>query len=117
MPSVVPGLVRCFAELGRARSWLGRHQRWRSLRPANFGEAEIENFCVAALGDEDVGGFDVAVDDACGVGGIERFGDLDADFEEAFEFEMGAPVMTCLSVAPSRNSMAMKARPLSSPMS
>ena len=35
-----------------------------------FGEAEIENFCVAAAGDEDVGGFYVAMDDAGGVGSV-----------------------------------------------
>ena len=44
----------------------------------------------AALGDEDVGGFDVAVDDAGAMGGVERVGDFDADFEKAFEFERAA---------------------------
>jgi hypothetical protein len=52
----------------------------------NFGEAEIEDFGVAAFGDEDVGGLDVAVDDAFGVGGIESFGDLNGNVEETLEF-------------------------------
>ena len=51
-----------------------------------FGEAEIEDFGVAASGDEDVGGLDVAVDDAFGVGGIESFGDLNGSVEETLEF-------------------------------
>ena len=53
----------------------------------NFGEAEVENFRVAALGDEDVGGLDIAVNDAGVVSGVEGVGAVDADFEEAFEFE------------------------------
>jgi hypothetical protein len=42
---------------------------------------------VAALCDEDVSGLDVAMDDAFEVGGIESFGDLDGDAEEAIEFD------------------------------
>jgi len=53
----------------------------------NFGEAEVENFCGAALGNENIGGFYIAVDHAGVVGGVESVGGVDADFEEAFEFE------------------------------
>ena len=31
---------------------------------------------MSPLGHEDIGGFDVAVDDAFGVGGVERIGNL-----------------------------------------
>jgi hypothetical protein len=34
---------------------------------------------VPPFGDEDVRGLDVAVDDACGVSGIQRVGDLDSE--------------------------------------
>src|SRR5580700_2969528 len=50
-----------------------------------LGEAEVENLYRAALGDEDVGRFDVAVDDAFGMSGVEGVGELDADVEQAIE--------------------------------
>jgi hypothetical protein len=55
-----------------------------------FCEAEIENFGVAALGDKDIRGLDVAMDDAVGMGGVERVGDFDTDAEEHFEIERTA---------------------------
>src|SRR5262249_54875561 len=52
-----------------------------------FGEAEIEDFGVAAAGDENVGGLDVAMDDAFGVSGIERVRDFDRGVEKMFQIE------------------------------
>ena len=52
-------------------------------RVRDLGEAEVEDFGVAALGDEEVGGLDVAVNDAFGVSGIERVGNFDGEVEEA----------------------------------
>ena len=48
-----------------------------------FGEAEVEDFDDAFGGDDDVAGFEVAVDDALVVGGFEGFGDL-AGYVEGF---------------------------------
>ncbi len=48
----------------------------------HFSEAEVENFDLAAVGDEKIGGFDVAVNDALGVSGFEGVGDLDGHGEE-----------------------------------
>ena len=52
-----------------------------------LGEAEIENFGVAAIGDEKIGGLDVAMDDAFGMRGVEGVGDFDAEIEQRFHIE------------------------------
>ena len=41
-----------------------------------FGQSEIEDLDFAVAGELDVGGFQIAVNDALFVGGFERFGDL-----------------------------------------
>jgi hypothetical protein len=71
---------------------------------------------MSTLGDEDVRGLDVAVDDAFGVGGVESVGNLDSDGEQASR-SIGRLPIKCFRVLPSRNSMAMNAWPFSSPMS
>jgi len=53
----------------------------------DFGEAEVENLGLLAGGDENVGGLDVAVNDAFGVGGIKGVGDVDGEGEKSFEIE------------------------------
>ena len=55
-----------------------------------LGEAEVEDLRVSALGDEDVGGLDIAVHDAFGVGGVERVRNLDAQREQLLGFERAA---------------------------
>ena len=47
----------------------------------------------------------------CGVRGIQRVGDFDGEVEQLARVESGLPAMRCFSVAPSRNSMAMKGWP------
>ena len=37
-----------------------------------FGESEVQNFCATALGDENVGGLDVPMNDSFTVCGVER---------------------------------------------
>ena len=61
-----------------------------SFSMGDLGEAEVEDFGVAALGDENVGGLDVAVNDAFGVGGIESVGNLDTEVEEIFQIDARA---------------------------
>ena len=55
----------------------------------DLGQSEIENLGVPALGDENVRGLDVAVDDAFGVRGVERIGNLDGEREQ-LRFPAGA---------------------------
>src|SRR5207245_3495048 len=46
---------------------------------SQLGETEIENLYLSALSDEDVGRLDVTMNDALGMRGFERFGELNAD--------------------------------------
>ena len=91
---MLPGLVRCSAAwvacvaprvrvhaIGGGRAALGE---------GNLGQAEIQNFGVAALGDENIGGLDVAVNDAFGVRGVERVGDFDGEREQVFDVQRAA---------------------------
>src|SRR6266436_7079926 len=54
---------------------------WRQL-----GQAKVQDFGVAAIRDKDIRGFNVAVNDSFGVGGIERVGDFDAERKQSFQF-------------------------------
>src|SRR5262249_50067055 len=44
-----------------------------------LGEAEIKNFDGPAIGDKNVSGLDIAMDDAFSVSGVEGVGELDSD--------------------------------------
>ena len=61
----------------------------RSVLPSSLAiqrrprQPEIEQLGVAALGDEDVGRLDVAVDDPLAMGGFERIGEFHAKFEDS----------------------------------
>ena len=54
----------------------------RNLSGRHLRQPEIQNLGVPALGDEDVGGLDVAVDDAFAVRGVQRVGNLDRQTEQ-----------------------------------
>ena len=54
------------------------------------GDAEVENLRIAAMGHEDVGRLDIAVDDALGVRGFKRIGELHTEAERVIEPERAA---------------------------
>jgi hypothetical protein len=56
-------------------------------KPAHLGQAKVENLGVPSIGDEDVGRFNIAVNDAFGMGRIESVGDVDAKIKETFCFQ------------------------------
>ncbi|MEZ5354708.1 MAG: hypothetical protein R2762_18900 [Bryobacteraceae bacterium] len=51
------------------------------------GQTEVEDLDDAGIGDDDVGGFEIAVDDSGGVRGGEPAGDLGGDGKSVFEAE------------------------------
>jgi hypothetical protein len=55
-----------------------------------LGQAEVENLGVTTLGDKNIGGLNVAVNDATGVRGVESVGDLDAKGEDRLQFHRTA---------------------------
>ena len=50
----------------------------------DFRQTEVENFGMAALGDEDVARLDVAVDDPFGMRGVQCVGNFDSQSEQDF---------------------------------
>jgi len=62
--------------------------------------------------DKNVGWLDITVNDALGVGGVERVSNFDCEQEQGFQLHGRFP-MQRLSVVPSRYSMAMNAWALS----
>ncbi len=87
MPSADPGLVRCCCRV-RALG-LGHVRRVES--PArvicHLGQTEVENLGGSARGHKDICRLDVAVDDALGMRGIERLGDVNADREQLLHLQ------------------------------
>ena len=63
--------------------------------PASIGvapcEAEVEDLDVAVLGDEDVLGFQIAMDDPALVSGREALSDLQSPFDGARDADFGGP--------------------------
>ena len=91
---VLPGLVRCSAEVASVAASVGSTGDFGGGRArggeGDLGETEIENFGVAAFGDENIRGLDVAVNDVFGVRGVERVGDFDGEREEVFDIHGAA---------------------------
>jgi hypothetical protein len=86
----------------------------------HFGQPEVEHLRMTSLGDKDgdkdVAWLDVAVYDSGGMRGIERIRNFNAQAQNLVNFDRTPPIL-CFKVTPSRNSIAMKAWPRSSPMS
>ena len=55
-----------------------------------FGQAEIQNLGLPSVGQENVRGLDVPVNDAFGVRGIERVGGLDRGIEQRIKGQRAA---------------------------
>ncbi len=66
----------------------GRAGRFRWPRPSrrHLGQPEIQNLCVPALGDKNIGRLDVAMNNALRVRSVECVGNLDAQRQQRIEF-------------------------------
>src|SRR5581483_449374 len=62
----------------------------RKLLLRQLGQAEVEQLYLATTADEHVPRLDVAMDDAAGVGGIERVGNLDGDAQQLIQLHGAA---------------------------
>jgi hypothetical protein len=73
--------------------------RWRVFELHQFGQPEIEHLHRAVFSDDDVGGLDVAMDNAAGVSGRECIRDGNRDAQELVQWQAmsGNP---CLQARP-----------------
>ena len=76
-----------FGDIGQRLRRLRRDLACEALRKDTLRQAEVENLGVSPLGDENVGGFDVAMNDAFAVSGIERIGNLDGNRDNALRIQ------------------------------
>jgi hypothetical protein len=82
VPNVDPGLVRCSA----LTPWVISPVTVAPEAPVpvkvTFARPEVEDFGVAALGHENIGRFDVSMNDAFGVRGVQGIGNLNRQSEQ-----------------------------------
>ena len=79
-----------------------------------LGQAEIHDLGLAPLGHEDIGGFDIAVDDAFGMRRVQGIGDLNTKVQQIFQLQR-LPAEALLQG--SSSSVTRKGRLSCSPMS
>ena len=75
-------------------------------RVLNPGHAEVENLRIAAMGHEDVGRLDITMNDALGVRGFKRIGELHTEAERVIE-PRGPRTSRSLSTSPLSSSITM----------
>src|SRR5207249_8328997 len=62
--------------------FFGDHRRWSEL-----GQSEVENFCLAAPGYEDIRRLNIPVNDAFAMSGVEPLGDLDSQVHQTLHLQ------------------------------
>src|SRR5262249_1733325 len=62
-----------------------------SCRPIHLRQTKIEDLRLTAIGDEDIRGFDIPVNDSRGVGSIQSVGYLDTEVEKFVQRQRASP--------------------------
>jgi hypothetical protein len=57
------------------------------MRRRQFGQTEIQNLCVAARSDKQIGGLDVAMNNSGGVRGVQPLGNLPAPLQQRLDIQ------------------------------
>jgi len=96
--SAVPGRVRKVS-LTAGRPIHGAVGIGTGARGDELGQTSVKGLGAGLSGDKNAGGFDVTVDDAFGVGGIEGVGDCDGELQPEIGLR-GSPAMRCFGVHP-----------------
>ena len=86
MPRIIP---ICVARAVSVGEFIASDARSRAVGSDRLGEAEVEHLHRAVGADLDVGGLEIAMDDALLVRGVERVGDLARDRQRLGERESG----------------------------
>ena len=73
------------AQWRRIQAGSGAESFERQVFGGVLGEAEVENFGLAARGDENIRGLDVAMNNSAGMCGVEGIGNLNGEIEERGE--------------------------------
>src|SRR5580698_6526501 len=76
-----------FGDIGQSLRRLRCDLARETLRNNILSEAEVENLGMPPLGDENVGGFNVAMNDAFAVSSIERIGNLDGNRDDTLQIQ------------------------------
>ena len=69
----------------RAHGYAARRYCLAHVLRHQLCQPKIEHLCLPALGDKNIRGLNVAMDDSLAVRRLERVGDVDADFEQCVE--------------------------------
>ena len=88
VPKAVPGLVRCSAFDSRVCSDVPNVAPiYAASGGRYFRQPEVQNLGVATLGDENIGRFNVAVNDSRGVSSVESICNLNGKRKKCFHLQ------------------------------
>ena len=85
MPSAVPGLVKSSSEAPAVGQLRSPTSCGFFFSPVYFGQTKVQNLGVPAIGDENVRGLDVPMNDSLRVRGVQRIGNFGPQFQQLLD--------------------------------